>query len=390
MPQLLISRSPDLKRLRDEGYDVAIVDEALVLRGVPYVTPERTVAYGTLVCELAVADGRAQRPPNHTVWFSGLNPSDQHGVRLERLINDSTPAERGGVLVQHCFSSRPPGGYADYYEKMTTYAQILTSKAQALDPDATARSYPLIEDDEESVFHYFDTASSRAGLERVREKLKIGPVAIVGAGGTGSYTLDYLAKTPVTEIHLFDGDQLLQHNAFRAPGAPAGSDFSGQLKVDYLAGIYGRMRRAIVPHGHHIAAENVDELAGMAFVFLALTDGTAKRLIVEKLEQWQIPFIDCGMGIQEIDGALLGQLRVTTSTPTQRNHVHEKRRIPFSDGEAHDDYAQNIQIAELNALNAALAVVKFKKLLGFYHDPEHEHNTIYQLDGNCLINEDNA
>jgi hypothetical protein len=366
-----------------------VVDEALVLRGVPYVTPDRTVAYGDLVSDLSVADGRTQRPSNHTVWFTGQNPSDHTGARLNSVIIDDTQAQRGGVLVHHQFSSKPPcGHYEDYYEKMTTYARILESKAQAIEPEVTAQGFPLVEDDAESVFNYFDTASSRAGLEVVREKLRIGPVAIVGCGGTGSYTLDFLAKTPVAEIHLFDADRLLQHNAFRAPGAPAGADFQGQLKVDYLAAIYGKMRRAIVPHGYHVTAENVGELEQMAFVFLALTDGAAKRLIVEKLEQWQIPFIDCGMGIQEVDGALLGQLRVTTSTPNQRGHVHDKKRIPFSDGEAHDDYAQNIQIAELNALNSALAMIKFKKLLGFYHDPEQEHNTIYQLDGNCLINED--
>ena len=40
-------------------------------------------------------------------------------------------------------------------------------------------------------------------------------------------------------------------------------------------------------------------------------------------------------------------------------------------------YSHNIQIAELNALNAALAVIKWKKLAGFYVDLEGEHFTVY-------------
>ena len=67
------------------------------------------------------------------------------------------------------------------------------------------------------MFKYVDTASSRVGIGAVTEKLKVGPLAIVGLGGTGSYILDLVAKTPVAEIHLFDGDKLGQHNAFPLP-----------------------------------------------------------------------------------------------------------------------------------------------------------------------------
>ena len=51
-------------------------------------------------------------------------------------------------------------------------------------------------------------------------------------------------------------------------------------------------------------------------------------------------------------------------------------------------YARNIQVADLNALNAALAVIKFKKHFGFYCDLENEHFCTYTLDGNVIHNED--
>ena len=68
----------------------------------------------------------------------------------------------------------------------------------------------------------------------------------------------------------------------------------------------------------------------------------------------------------------------------------DKKRIGLSGGAADGLYSRNIQIAELNALNAALAVIKWKKLLGFYRDLEHEHFNTYTLDGNLIINEDQA
>ena len=51
-------------------------------------------------------------------------------------------------------------------------------------------------------------------------------------------------------------------------------------------------------------------------------------------------------------------------------------------------YSSNVQVADLNALNAALAVIKWKKFLGFYADLGKEHSIYYQITGNSLANED--
>ena len=42
----------------------------------------------------------------------------------------------------------------------------------------------------------------------------------------------------------------------------------------------------------------------------------------------------------------------------------------------------------MNALNAVLAVIKWKKLRGFYRDLEREHHCTYTTDGNMLLNGD--
>jgi hypothetical protein len=52
-------------------------------------------------------------------------------------------------------------------------------------------------------------------------------------------------------------------------------------------------------------------------------------------------------------------------------------------------FSKNMQIAELNALNAALAIIKWKKLYGFYQDQSKEFNSVYSINDGVLINEDN-
>ena len=162
------------------------------------------------------------------------------------------------------------------------------------------------------------------------------------------------------------------------------------LKVSYCKDQYSRMHRRIVAHDFYVDAANADQLQGMSFVFLCLDRGSAKKAIVEKLEALDIPFVDVGMGVELVDEALGGVLRITTSSRRKRDHVRANNRIPFSDGDGNNDYARNIQIADLNALNAALAVVKWKKLFGFYRDLDNEHFSTFTIDGNALVNEDHA
>ena len=388
MSQQLISRSPDLKRLQDDGYEIEIRADYLLLRNIPYVTQQSEVAYGVLVSELTLAGDATVRPSTHVVSFAGEMPCDENGTPIAAIsLSNDRKTLANGLMIDREFSSKPSDGYPDYYEKMTTYASILTGPAQAVDPSVTAQSFPVAMDvDDDSVFLYMDTASSRAGIGAITEKLVCDAVAIVGLGGTGSYILDLVAKTPVREIHLFDGDLFLQHNAFRAPGAPPIENLEkATTKAEYFRSIYSHMRRGIFVHDY-LDESSVGELGGMSFVFLALDNGRVRRIAIEALEDGGVPFIDVGMGIQEVNGSLLGQLRVTTGTPQASEHVRDT--VPLPEKDVENDYSRNIQIADLNALNATLAVIRWKKYLGFYADFENEHSSIYQIDGNSLINED--
>ena len=395
MSRQLISRSPDLQQLEEEGYEVEIRDGHLLIGHVPYRTASGDVAYGTLVSALELAGERTASPvADHVARFAGDTPYGADGNKLSKLIigeNPETPLT--GVTTACTFSQKRIGGvpYDDYHQKMTTYVAMLSGPAQEIDPEATARTSPVIvDDDRRSPFVYIDNASSRARISMITEKLKGHTLAIVGLGGTGSYILDFVAKTPVKEVHLFDKDAFMQHNAFRSPGAPSIEQLAEKpSKVEHFGGQYSNMKRNIVTHEYFIDESNVDELRAMDFVFIAADSGKAKTLIARKLAEWGLPFVDVGMGLYDCDGALGGQLRTTTSTLEQHEHVAVNGRIAFTDADG-DPYAQNIQIAELNALNAAFAVIKWKKLCGFYIDDEYEHHTIYVLGGNVLINEDKA
>lgn len=390
MSQKLVDRNPDLVRLRDEGYSVDVRDGYLVVSDIPYVDAQRNVRRGALVSELTLVADRTQQPSTHVIRFAGGFPHTNAGAPIEAIRNQSQRQQLApGLFVDHAFSSKPKAGaYKDYYEKVRTYADILVSHAQAIDPDASPLFVrPLVNVDDNTVFQYVDTASSRAGIALLNRKLTTSKVAIVGVGGTGSYLLDLLAKVPIGEIHLFDGDKFFQHNAFRTPGAPSGEDLEKcMLKVDYLKSIYSRMHRGIIAHPNFVCVGDLDFIQTMDFVFICMDSGPTKRTLIEAIHAADKPFIDVGMGIELADDVLTGIARVTTSTPGHREHVWDC--ISCADNAADNVYARNIQIAEMNALNAALAVIQWKKICGFYFDPNPSFNTTYIISNNRLLRDE--
>lgn len=144
------------------------------------------------------------------------------------------------------------------------------------------------------------------------------------------------------------------------------------------------MRRGIIEHDYYIDESTVDELREMDLVFIAIDNGRARKLIVEKLEEFGVGFIDVGMGVKEKAGALVGLVRTTTST----NEHRSRGKLPFGGSDEEDDYTRNIQIADLNALNAVYAVIRWKKIVGFYGDIDREHQSLYTINGNYVINTD--
>jgi hypothetical protein len=207
----LISLSPDLQRLRDDGYEMEVRSGYLLLHSVPYVNSRREIAMGTIVTDLTLNNDQTQRPGDHQVWFVGDSPCNAVGSAISALGDRAgTQTLCEGLEIHRRFSCKPPEGYPDYHSKMTRYVEIISNPARAIDPSVTARTFkPIVASEEESVFVYTDSASSRAGIAGLAKKLAMDKVALVGLGGTGAYVLDLVAKTHVREVHLFDGDEFL-------------------------------------------------------------------------------------------------------------------------------------------------------------------------------------
>lgn len=388
----LISRSPDLSQLRADGYDVQTQDAFLLVREVPYLDASGNIVRGTLVKPLTLSGDVADYQGDHTIHLAGPTPHDAAGRPLNRVINSSaTQVLIPGVTVDHYLSNKPPAGYRDYHDLVTTYVIALSKHAQALDPSVTARTRPVVlgDEDADSPFVYLDTASARTGVAAINAKVRGHRVAIVGLGGTGAYILDLVAKAPVCEIHLFDGDRLMQHNAFRYPGAvPLSAVAAKPMKVDYLAALYSEFRHGVVPHPYYLGEDNVEELADMDFVFLAIDDNPSRATIAARLEAADVAFIDVGMGLYVSGGTIGGQIRTTSSLRGQREHLWDSRKRLPTRTSADDVYNHNVQICDLNAFNAVLAVTRWKRHIGIYSDHGHEHHSVYVLDGNKIINED--
>ena len=391
MSKKLINLNSDLQRLLDEGYEVEVRNCYLLLHSIPYVNSRCEIAMGTLVTDLTLHNDRTQRPGDHLVWFSGEYPCNRDGSIISALSNSTaTQTLCEGLVIQHRFSCKPPEGYEDYYSKMTRYVEIISNQACAIDPSVKAQTFKPVESlEEDSVFFYRDSASSRSGIAGMARKLAMDKVAIIGLGGTGSYVLDLTAKTHVREIHLFDGDQFLQHNAFRAPGAASFETLEKKpSKVAYYADIYGQMRRGIFPHHWFLDEKTVDQLIGFDFVFLCVDKPAARKLVSDFLHNQKIPFVDVGMELELIEDqqCLIGISRVTLSTPEKSDHFG--RHVSLEEKGADDIYRSNIQVADLNAMNAALAVIRWKKYCSFYQDCYKEHQSAYVINTHQLTRDE--
>ena len=382
----------DIKRLFDDGYEVEVKNGYLVVHSVPYVNSDKQAKTGIVVTDLNENVGELLPQKDHQVWFVGEYPCYSTGAPIEAIRNVSNAQQLWeGFEVQHRFSCKINGViYPDYYSKMKNYIDIISNEAKVIDPSVTACTHNVIASvEEDSVFRYHDSASSRADILALSAKLSMDKIAIIGLGGTGSYVLDLIAKTPIKEIHLFDGDIFLQHNAFRAPGAASIEDLTKKLpKVEYYLQIYDAMRKGIVPHADYITEDNIQQLAGFSFIFLCVDKGPVRKLISDFLREHKIPFIDVGMDLMmgpETEN-LIGTCRVTMSTPDKSDHF--QKHVPMADDLEENLYSKNIQVADMNALNATLAVIKWKQFCGFYQDLYQVHHTTYSINSQSLTRDE--
>lgn len=383
-----INRSQDLKQLIDEGFEVEVKGGHLVVHQIPYVNSSCQIKYGKLISTLALNGDVTVKPDTHVMGFMGEHPCNKDGSIITAIQHSNTNQQiTEGIVMNFTFSNKPQNGYNDYYHKVMQYAKIITAPAKAIDSSVTAQTFKVREcNEQESVFLYTDSNSSRANINHLNEIFKGQKIGIIGLGGTGSYVLDFVAKTPVDEILLFDNDEFLQHNAFRSPSVASVETLNKRMKkVEYFASIYSQMRRGIKAIPEKVTEANIDLLKGLSYVFVCIDSNRARSLIISKLREFGTTFIDVGLGVNVAEDNLVGTLRVTIGTPEKFDHIPNRIGVEETDD---NEYATNIQIADLNAFNALLAVMKWKKLCGFYQDLKNEHNSTFVINTGQLLHDD--
>lgn len=366
--QALASRNPYIDKLVAQGYDVGFINAHLVIFGVPYLNAAGELKYLDLISPLDLREGLLiDRPSDHKVYFAGEVPCNLDGLKVAAGTADESRTVSEQIVGNKMLSCKPAGmrAYESIEEKLDQYLALICAPAIQKYPGVTPRR-ALQKHLESSVspLKFPDALSAREGVVELSHKLRGRKVAIVGCGGTGSYVLDYVAKTHLEEIHLFDDDIIHVHTLFRLPGVYCEKHL-GTPKAEALAERYGHFHAGIKPHVERVDQKNIAALAAFDFVFACVDDGPSRHLIAQACHAALVPFADVGMGLNKGANGLYGFIRIAGG---ERGDFDRLNGTPYLPAEnAHDqEYRQQPQIAELNALNAALAVIRFKQYMGFF------------------------
>lgn len=385
----LVSHNDDLKKLRDRGYAIALDSDHLVVRDIPYLDEHGALKIGAIVCKLRFLDLDHVQQEDHQIYFSGSHPYEMNGKKIANFGGGPVSIElrSPNIKVERSFSNKPTanGQYADHFEKIENYVALISGPAMEKYPEATPYTFKEYDSVGDSIFKFNDTLTSRAGIGDLSARFNDEVIAIIGLGGTGAYILDFLVKTPVKQIRGFDLDKYHIHNAFRSPGAVS-NDELGQSKAEVYQRRYENFRHGLQLDAKFILEDSEDELAGVTFAFVCVDKGESRSKIQRLLLKLGIPFIDVGMGLNRGGGVISGMIRTTYYSVENAPAIAEKKLAPMVDY-PDDVYKTNIQISELNALNASIAVLKYKQIRGFYRDDNKFYNMLFDISDNRNVGE---
>lgn len=388
----LVSHNDDLRGLVEKGYAVAFDSNCLVVRDIPYLDHNRELRIGAIVAKLEFIDNEHVKQTDHQIFFAGSMPHGLDGKPMPNLgggpaqiaLSDASK----DVVVERSFSNKPKatGAFQDFFEKIESYVGIISGPAIELH-GANPYTFRVVKEvvAEESVFKFHDTLTSRAEITDLSVKFKNDVVAIIGLGGSGAYVLDFLVKMPVREIRGFDLDPFHVHNAFRSPGRLDPTEL-GKTKADVYRSRYDNFRTGLTIVPKFIDASCAEDLDGVTFAFVCVDKGPSRAAIFDLLIAKGIPFIDVGMGLSRKKGPLNGMLRVTYYSSEHAQKLRDKGLAELTD-DPNDLYRTNIQISELNALNACLAVIRFKQLRGFYFEELPHYHLLFEIGDLKIVGE---
>jgi len=381
----LAKANPFVQDLHDLGYDADFVGGHFVLFGLPYLDQAGALQYGDLFTPVNLgAEGVIEPGGTHQCWWVGSRPYGRDGVELgvgyadnPRLIVEGLTANTSFSLKIHD-DNHQFREYVSFQEKIETYLHFIVGPALMAYPEATPlRGIERRAQEQGSPLLWPDTMSANYGVNDIADKLRDKRVAIVGVGGTGSCILDFIVRTHLESITLFDADKVHVHTLFRIPGV-LNKSVIGKPKVEVLARHYGAWHSGITPVPEKVTDENVERMRGFDFVFVSVDDGPARRFIVDWLSREGVPFVDCGMGLNRSFGGMLnGMVRITGTDRAAYERTVDTPYLP-TDNPVDAEYRKQAQVIELNALNACLAVVRFKQHFGLFERADEAACRIFE------------
>ncbi len=359
------------------GFGVKVESDLVRAVQVPCLLSDCSVGTCTIETSYNPASGKPDRKIG----------GDVHAVRI--TINEECDGR-----VYHA-DGTPIGNYVDGDDK--TWSNISIKKGWQGSPEEDATASDLIHRYAKHIvgavsaagysgtnflakpgpFKIPNTFEARAAIGPVQDRIRDQRIAIIGLGGTGAYVLDLMAKTPVSEIHLLDADFVDWHTFMRAPGAPTTEEIESRRKersrkVAYYYSKYESLREGIFVHEIRVDSATVfneflsDHPIDYAFVCIdQLTEGDSPRqdVVYCALSEAWVPFIDSGVSITVENSAVSGAV---TTNSFDAGSVAWKKNIPNARVEGNMPGYRNIQLPEVNALAAALAVMEWRRRTGQY------------------------
>ena len=354
------------------GFNVRIKHDVVLAVGVPCLLANRIVGSCIIEKSYDPTSGKPNKRIGDAVHAVRITPDQARDGRIYHANGQPIESYIGGdgrtwsnISIRKG-SSDSPGDDLSASDLIHRYAKQIVGAVSAAGyyaPASLAVPTP---------FEIPNTFEARTGIGPVQDRIRDQRIAIIGLGGTGAYVLDLIAKTPVIEIHLLDSDDLDWHNFMRAPGAPTAEEIeslrTGALrKVDYYHSKYASFRKGIHPHPVRVDSPSMfaeflsDHPIDYAFVCIdQLTDSDSPRqdVVYAALSEAGVPFIDSGVSITLDNRAVSG---VVTTSAYGAGSLEWKVAIPNAKVQGNLPGYRNVQLPEVNALAATLAVMEWRR-----------------------------
>ena len=354
------------------GFRVEMGPDVVVAKGVPCLLANRKVSSCTIEKSFDPESGKPNKRIGGAVHGVRITPDESHDDRVYNA--DGTPVGNhiGGDGQTWSNISIRKGGEASPEDDVSSSGTVHRYAKQIVGAVSAAGYYEPAFLGDRGPFKIPNTFEARAAIGPVQDRIRDQRIAIIGLGGTGAYVLDLIAKTPVIEIHLLDSDLVDWHTFMRAPGAPSTEEIESQrrkplLKVDYYRSKYAPLREGI--HSHAIRVDSPSKLARFLsahpidFTFVCIdqvadADSPRQDAVYAALSEAEVPFIDSGVSITLDDRAVRGA--VTTSAYAEGSLAWQEA-IPNARVEGNVPGYRNVQLPEVNALAASLAVMEWRR-----------------------------